>query len=187
LLRLLVEEPAFDDCHALRAVMCGGEALPTQVVARFQRRSKAKLYNVYGPTETIIDSTFWPCEGAEGRASSPIGRPIPNARIYILDDALRPVPIGVAGHMHIGGVGLARGYLNRPELTAEKFIPDPFSAEPGARLYKTGDLARYLPDGNIEFLGRSDHQVKIRGFRIELGEIEAALRGHPAVRDAAVL
>jgi amino acid adenylation domain-containing protein len=187
LLQFLVEEPAFDDSLALRAVMCGGEALPTQVVERFQRRSKAKLYNVYGPTETIIDSTYWLCDGANGRSSSPIGRPIPNARIYILNNALRPLPIGVAGHMHIGGVGLARGYLNRPELTAEKFIPDPFSAEPGARMYKTGDLARYRPDGNIEFLGRADHQVKIRGFRIELGEIEAVLGQHPAVRAAVVL
>jgi amino acid adenylation domain-containing protein len=187
LLQFLVEQPAFDDSLALRAVMCGGEALPTQVVTRFQRRSKAKLYNVYGPTETIIDSTYWLCEGANGRSSSPIGRPIPNARIYILDNALRPLPIGVAGHMHIGGVGLARGYLNRPDLTAEKFIPDPFSAEPGARMYKTGDLARYLPDGNIEFLGRGDLQVKIRGFRIELGEIEAALGQHPAVRKTVVL
>jgi amino acid adenylation domain-containing protein len=187
LLQFLVEEPAFDDSLALRAVMCGGEALPTQVVERFQRRSKARLYNVYGPTETIIDSTCWLCEGASHCSSSPIGRPIPNARIYILNQALHPLPIGVAGQMHIGGVSLARGYLNRPELTAEKFIPDPFSAEPGARMYKTGDLARYLPDGNIEFLGRGDHQVKIRGFRIELGEIEAALGQHPAVRKAVVL
>ncbi len=187
LLRFLVEEPAFDNSVALRAVMCGGEALPNRLAARFQSRSKAKLYNVYGPTETIINSTCWLCDGAGGRSSSPIGRPIPNARIYILDDALRPAPIGVAGQLHVGGVGLARGYLNRPELTAEKFIPDPFSAEPGAQLYKTGDLARYLPDGDIEFLGRGDHQVKIRGFRIELGEIEAALGQHPAVREAAVL
>ena len=187
LLQFLVEEPPFDDSLALRAVMCGGEALPAQVVERFQRRSKAKLYNVYGPTETIIDSTYWLCAEANGQSSSPIGRPIPNARIYILNDALRPLPIGVAGHMHIGGVSLARGYLNRPDLTAEKFIPDPFSAEPGARMYKTGDLARYRPDGNIEFLGRADHQVKIRGFRIELGEIEAALGQHPAVREAMVL
>jgi len=187
LLQFLVEEPAFDDSLALRAVMCGGEALPAQVVERFQRRSKANLYNVYGPTETIIDSTFWLCDGANGRSSSPIGRPIPNARIYILNNALHPLPIGVAGHMHIGGVGLARGYLNRPELTAEKFVPDPFSAEPGARMYKTGDLACYRPDGNIEFLGRADHQVKIRGFRIELGEIEAVLGQHPAVREAVVL
>jgi amino acid adenylation domain-containing protein len=187
LLQFLVEEPAFDDSPALRAVMCGGEALPTQVVERFQRRSKAKLYNVYGPTETIIDSTCWLCEGANHCSSSPIGRPIPNAHIYILNNALHPVPIGVAGQMHIGGVGLARGYLNQPELTAAKFIPDPFSAEPGARMYQTGDLARYLHDGNIEFLGRADHQVKIRGFRIEPGEIEAALGQHPAVRKAVVL
>ena len=187
LLQFLVEEPAFDGSLALRAVMCGGEALPAQLVTRFQRRSKAALYNVYGPTETIINSTYWLCDAAEGRSSIPIGRPIPNARIYILNDALRPVPLGVAGHMHIGGVGLARGYLNRPDLTGEKFIPDPFSAEPGARLYKTGDLARYLPDGNIEFLGRGDHQVKIRGFRIELEEIESTLRRHPDVRDAVVL
>ena len=187
LLQFLVEEPAFDESLALRAIMCGGEVLTTQVVERFQRRSKAKLYNVYGPTETIIDSTCWLCEEANGRSSSPIGRPVPNARIYILNDALRLLPIGVAGQMHIGGVSLARGYLNRPELTAEKFIPDPFSSEPGARMYKTGDLARYLPDGNIEFLGRADHQVKIRGFRIELGEIEAALGQHPAVQKAVVL
>jgi amino acid adenylation domain-containing protein len=187
LLQFLVEEPVFDNSLALRAVMCGGEALPTQLVTRFQSRSKARLFNVYGPTETIIDSTCWLCEAANGGATSPIGRPIPNARIYILDSALRPAPIGVAGELHIGGMGLARGYLNRPELTAAKFIPDPFSVEPGARLFKTGDLARYLPDGNIEFLGRGDDQVKIRGVRIELGEIEAALGQHPAVRKVVVL
>ena len=117
----------------------------------------------------------------------PIGRPLANREIYILDKYGNPVPIGVPGELHIGGTGLARGYLNRPELTAEKFIPNPFSSESGARLYKTGDLARYLPDGNIEFLGRVDHQVKIRGFRIELEEIEAVLRQHPAVREAVVL
>jgi amino acid adenylation domain-containing protein len=186
-LQVLVKEPSFDHCPALRAVMSGGEALPTQVVARFQSRSTAKLYNVYGPTETIIDSTYGLCGEAGDFSSTPIGRPIPNARVHILDDALRPLPIGVAGHLHIGGVGLARGYLNRPDLTAEKFIPDPFSAAPGARLYKSGDLARYLPDGNIEFLGRADHQVKIRGFRIELEEIEAAIRQHPTVRKVVVL
>ena len=186
LLRLLVEEPAFDESLALRAVMCGGEALPPQLVTRFQSRIGAKLYNVYGPTETIIDSTFWPCEECNPHCAVPIGRPIPNAQVYILDDLLRLLPIGVAGDLYIGGVGMARGYVRRPDLTAEKFIPDPFSGEPGARLYNTGDIARYRPDGNIEFLGRTDHQVKIRGFRIELGEIEGTLEQHPAVLQAIV-
>ena len=187
LLRLLVEEPAFDDGLALRATMCGGEALAPQILARFQSRCPAKLYNVYGPTEAIIDSTYWLCEERNAHSAIPIGRPIPNARIYILDDLLRPLPIGVVGNVYIGGAGLARGYFSRPDLTAEKFIPDPFSGEPGARLYNTGDLARYLPDGNIEFLSRTDYQVKIRGFRIELGEIEATLGQHPAVRQSIVL
>jgi len=186
LLRLLVEEPAFDESLALRAVMSGGEALTSQVVKRFQSRIGAKLYNVYGPTETIIDSTFWPCEECTPHCAVPIGRPIPNAQVYILDDLLRLLPVGVAGNLYIGGMGLARGYIGRPDLTAEKFVPDPFSGEPGARLYKTGDLARCRPDGNIEFLGRSDHQVKIRGFRIELGEIEGTLGQHPAVLQAIV-
>jgi aryl carrier-like protein len=110
-----------------------------------------------------------------------------NVRVYLLDQALEPVPVGVAGELYIGGVGVARGYLNRPELTAEKFIADPFTSTPGARLYRTGDLVRYRPDGNIEFLGRIDHQVKLRGFRIELGEIEAALSRHPAIREVVVL
>ena len=154
LLRLLIEEPAFDESLALRAVMCGGEALAPQLVARFQSRSKAKLYNVYGPTETIIDSTYWPCEERNALSAIPIGTAYTERKVCILDDLLRLVPIGVAGDLYIGGVGLARGYVRRPDLTAEKFIPDPFSGDPGARLYKTGDLARYVPDGNIEFLGR---------------------------------
>jgi amino acid adenylation domain-containing protein len=187
LLRLLVEEPAFHESLALRAVMCGGEALPPPTVTLFQSGFGAKLYNVYGPTETIIDSTCWPCEDCNAYSAIPIGRPIPNAQIYILDDLLRPLPIGVGGNLYIGGVGVARGYVTQPDLTAEKFIPDPFSGEPGARLYKTGDLARYRPDGNIEFLGRIDYQVKIRGFRIELGEIEGTLGKHPAVREAIIL
>ena len=186
-LRLLVEEPAFDALAALRAVMCGGEALPAEVVMRLHQRSKAALYNVYGPTETIVDSAYGLCTSDIADSIIPIGRPIPNATIYIADDMLRLVPIGVAGNLYIGGVGLARGYLNRPDLTAEKFIPDPFGAKPGARLYRTGDLARHLPDGSIEFLGRADHQVKIRGFRIELGEIESALRQHPTVRESIVV
>jgi len=186
-LRLLVEEAAFEGPLALRAVMCGGETLPPEVVARFHHGSGASLYNVYGPTETIIDSAYGLCERSGAHSSVSIGRPIPNARIYIVDDMLRLVPIGAAGNLYIGGVGLARGYLNRPDLTAEKFIPDPFGGDPGARLYNTGDLARHLPDGGIEFLGRADHQVKIRGFRIELGEIESVLRQHPAVRESIVV
>jgi amino acid adenylation domain-containing protein len=166
--------------------LCGGEALPTDLAARLRARC-GTLWNLYGPTETTIWSTLQRVEQTDGEAIVPIGRPIANTRLYLLDRGLQPVPIGVPGELYIGGEGLARGYLNRPALTAEKFVPDPFSAEPGARLYRTGDLARYLPDGTIEFLGRLDHQVKVRGFRIELGEIEAALLRHPAVRAAVVV
>ena len=187
LLRLIVEEPAFEDASTMRAVMSGGEALTPQTVKRFQSRIGAKLYNVYGPTETIIDSTYWPVAESGEQSNVSIGRPIPNAQVYILDDLFRRVAIGVTGHLYIGGIGLARGYVGRPELTGDKFVPDPFSGKLGARLYKTGDLARYRPDGNIDYLGRGDHQVKIRGFRIELGEIEGTLALHPAVLEAIVL
>lgn len=118
---------------------------------------------------------------------SNIGKQIPDLEVYVLDACQQPVPIGVAGELYIGGAGLARGYLNRPELTAERFIPHPFSSDPGARLYRTGDLARYLPDGNLDYLGRIDHQVKIRGFRIELGEIESALNAHVSIKEAVVI
>ena len=140
---------------------------------------------MYGPTETTIWSTVHQVSSTEGPVL--VGRPIANTRIYILDRYMQPTPIGVPGELCIGGTGVARGYLNRSELTEEKFIADPFSQEPGARIYRTGDRARYLADGNIELLGRIDHQVKVRGFRIELGEIEAVLREHPALRDAVVL
>ena len=143
-----------------------------------------QIWNIYGPTEATANASATRL-GAGDEVT--IGRPIANAQIYILNTCLRPVPIGVQGELYIGGAGVARGYLNRPRLTAENFLPDPFSTAPGARLYRTGDLARYRPDGNIEFLGRADDQVKIRGFRIELGEIEAALGQHPAVREAVVL
>ena len=133
-----------------------------------------------------MDVTWWRCDPAGARRTVPIGRPIANTQIYLLDRSLQPVPVGVPGELHIGGVGLGRGYLNRPDVTADRFIPDPFGG-PGARLYKSGDLARHLPDGAIEFLGRIDHQVKMRGFRIELGEIESRLRDHAAVRDAVVV
>ena len=175
---------------SLRMLVMGGERASMEKFAEWQRYG-VPLIHVYGLTETAVTSTVFksPLDFAEGHGYSelPIGRPIANTQIHLLDEGFEPVPVGVPGELYIGGDGLARGYLNRPELTAERFLPNPFSAEPGARLYRTGDLARYLPDGNIEFLGRIDHQVKIRGFRIELGEVEAALEGHPAVAQAVVV
>jgi amino acid adenylation domain-containing protein len=172
-----------------RSFIIGGENLRAENVAFWRDYApETVLVNEYGPTETVVGCCVYTISAATPRTGSiPIGRPIANTRIYILDNQLQPVPTGVPGELYIGGAGVARGYLNRPELTAEKFIADPFSTEPGARLYRTGDLARYLPDGNIEFLGRLDHQVKIRGFRIELGEIEAVLRQHPTVQEVVVL
>jgi acyl carrier protein len=145
------------------------------------------LHNLYGPTEASIDVTAWECSRDSHRAIVPIGRPIANTQVYILDQYLAPAPIGVAGEIYIGGLGLARGYLNQPELIAEKFIYHSFEGEPAQRLYKTGDLARYLSDGNIEFVGRTDDQVKLRGYRIELGEIEALLGQHPMVQRSVVV
>nr|WP_279610826.1 non-ribosomal peptide synthetase [Burkholderia gladioli] len=145
------------------------------------------VFNAYGPTESTVCATLWRCPPGFTGETIPIGKPIANTRIYLLDAHGQPVPLGAVGELHIGGDGLARGYLNRPELTTERFLDDPFDPRPGARMYRSGDLARYLPDGNIVFLGRNDHQVKIRGFRIELGEIEARLAAHPAVREAVVL
>ncbi|TMJ07570.1 MAG: amino acid adenylation domain-containing protein, partial [Bacillati bacterium ANGP1] len=165
-------------------ILCGGEALPRELATALANRSSA-VWNMYGPTETTVWSTVYPFSSGDGPV--PIGRPIANTETYVLDAHLQPLPVGVAGELYIGGDGVARGYRGRPEQTAEKFIPDPFSKEPGARLYKTGDRARYRPDGNIEFLGRLDDQVKIRGFRIELGELEAVLGSHPGVREAVVL
>ena len=187
LLRVLLNEPLFTNCRSLKRVFCGGEALPGDLVESFFARLGAELNNLYGPTEATIDATSHPCERKLTRRMIPIGCPVANTQIYLLDQALSPMPIGMVGELYIGGAGLARGYLHKPELTAEKFIPNPFSVEPGARMYRTGDLARYLPDGNIEFLGRIDHQVKVRGFRVELGEIEAILSQHPSVSDAVVV
>ncbi len=171
----------------LRTVNLAGEPLVHALARRIYAVPTIKrLLNLYGPTEDTTYSTF-----AEGRPETglapQIGRPIANTTLYVLDAAMQPVPIGVPGELYIGGEGLARGYLNRPELTAERFVPHPFSVEPGEKLYRTGDLVRYLPNGEVVFLGRLDDQVKIRGFRIELGEIEAALGKHPQIRDAAVL
>lgn len=168
---------------ALRQITVAGEACSPDITSRW---AQGRLFlNLYGPTETTIWATVAQC--TESTQKPPIGRPIDNTQVYILGEHFEPTPIGVPGELYIGGVGLARGYLNRPELTAEQFIPNPFSQIPGARLYKTGDLVRYLPDGNLEFLGRIDHQVKLRGFRIELGEIEALLSTHPMVRETAVI
>ncbi|MBZ5522272.1 MAG: amino acid adenylation domain-containing protein [Acidobacteriia bacterium] len=190
--RQLMAAQAAEAGHRLRYVIFGGEALEVSTLRPWYEREpnrETRLINMYGITETTVHVTYCPLEEADTLTPgpSPIGRRIPDLTIYILDRHRQPAPIGVAGEMYVGGAGVARGYLNRPELTAERFIADPFSTDPHARLYKTGDLARFRPDGNIEYLGRNDHQVKIRGFRIELGEIEARLVEHPGVREAAVL
>ncbi|WP_414542084.1 amino acid adenylation domain-containing protein [Nostoc sp. CCY0012] len=187
MLQVFLEAPGVEKLKSIKRIICSGEALPFALQKHFFNIFDAELHNLYGPTEAAIDVTFWKCQKASDKSIVPIGRPIANTQIYLLDSHLQPVPIGVAGELHIGGVGVARGYLNRLDLTNEKFISHPFSEEPQSRLYKTGDLARYLPDGNIEYLGRIDHQVKIRGFRIELGEIETVLSQHPSVREAVVL
>jgi len=168
---------------ALETVIAAGESCPRELVARWGQRRR--FFNAYGPTETTVCASLALCDEKKEQSPS-IGRPIANTQLYILDPHLQPAPVGVSGELYVSGVSLARGYLNRPDLTAEKFIPHPFSEERGARLYKTGDLVRYQSDGNIEFLGRADQQVKIRGFRIEVGEIEAVLGQHPAVGKAVV-
>lgn len=187
MLQVFLEEPGLDRIESLRKVLCSGEALSFELQERFFARLNAELHNLYGPTEAAIDVTHWTCDRTSGRKVVPIGRPIANTQIYLLDRNYEPVPAGVAGQLHIAGAGLARGYHGQPGLTAEKFVANPFSGEPGSRLYKTGDLARYLDDGSIEFLGRIDHQVKLRGFRIELGEIEAVMKQHPGVRELLVI
>lgn len=180
--RLLLEAGWQGNKHL--TMLCGGEALPRDLATHLITKGSA-LWNLYGPTETTIWSAVCRVDSQDQRMS--IGHPIANTQIYILDSHLQPVPVGVPGDLYIGGDGLARGYFNRPDLTQERFIPNPFSDKPGARLYKTGDLGRYFSDGSIEFLGRTDGQVKMRGFRIELGEIENVLAQAPGVREAVVL
>ena len=177
--------PAAPRCTSLRHVICGGDALPTELVERFHEVMDVELVNVYGPTEASIESTFWRSHPGEPAPVAPIGRPVWNSRMWVLDRNLRPVPPGVLGELYIAGAGLARGYLNRATLTAQRFVAA-IDGEPGERMYRTGDLVRWSADGQLHFAGRVDSQVKIRGVRIELGEIEAAVRALPGVVDAAV-
>src|SRR5579885_1896739 len=171
------------------ALIIGGEALRAQSVEPWRRSAPGtRLINEYGPTETVVGCCIYEVVAQDASSGElPIGRPIANTTLYVLDQHLRPVPVGVPGELYIGGRGVARGYVQRPELTAERFLPDPYGGMPGSRLYKTGDLARYRADGVLEFLGRVDHQVKLRGYRVELGEIESVLLQHPAIQEAAVI
>lgn len=191
LLQMFLEYGEIENCHSLTHIFCGGEALPVAMVENLLSKLNVNFHNLYGPTEACIDATFLSFTKENNHYIKqnmlPIGRPIANTQTYVLDAHLQPVPIGVPGELYIGGMGLARGYCQLPQLTRDKFIAHPFSDNPDSRLYKTGDLVRYLPDGNIEFIGRIDHQVKIRGFRIELGEIEAVLTQHPNVLNAVVV
>jgi amino acid adenylation domain-containing protein len=173
-----------DSCQSLKTIVSAGESCSAEIVERCA--PGRRFINAYGPTETSVCASLWVCQDIPS-GPPPVGRPIANMQIYLLDQDRQPVPVNVQGEIYIGGIGVARGYLHRPDLTAERFVPNPFSDEPGARLYRTGDAALYLPDGQIEYLGRLDHQVKIRGHRIEPGEIETALRQHPSVRDAVVV
>ncbi|WP_248800725.1 amino acid adenylation domain-containing protein [Pseudomonas sp. MWU13-2105] len=188
MLQLFLDQVEPQRLPALRQVLCSGEALPYALQERFfEQLPTVQLHNLYGPTEAAIDVTSWHCRPSLHEGIVPIGKPIANIQLHILDANLQLLPPGIAGELHIGGIGVARGYLNRPELSAERFIRDPFQVAPQARLYKTGDLGRWLADGSIEYLGRNDFQVKIRGLRIELGEIEARLVACPGVKDAVVI
>ncbi|SBT41188.1 non-ribosomal peptide synthetase [Micromonospora narathiwatensis] len=200
MLAAFLAEPAAAGCTGLRRVICSGEALPADLAERFHATLDPAgahgigLHNLYGPTEASVDVTYWPCR--PGERTVPIGVPVWNTRLYVLDGFLRPVPPGVAGELYLAGVQLARGYRGRAGLTAQRFVADPFAATlaatdpsvtPGERMYRTGDVVRWRPDGVLEYVGRTDHQVKIRGFRIELGEIEATLAEHPSVGQCVVL
>ncbi|MET0398428.1 MAG: non-ribosomal peptide synthase/polyketide synthase, partial [Longimicrobiaceae bacterium] len=186
MLQAFLEGADPERCRSLRRVVCSGEALPAELTERFFAALPwAELHNLYGPTEAAVDVTHHACVRTPGRVV-PIGRPVANTRVYVLDGRLEPAPMGVAGELYIGGVQVGRGYLGRPELTAERFVPDPFG-EPGARLYRTGDRTRWLASGEVEYLGRTDFQVKIRGFRVEPGEVEAALLAHAPVREALMM
>jgi len=188
MLQVFLQEPVAATCDSLVRVICSGEALPHDLQTRFYNLFAAtELHNLYGPTEAAIDVTYWACPREGSKGIVPIGRPVANTHIYIVDECGNPAPVGVPGELWIGGIQVARGYVNRPDLTADRFIPDPFANDENARIYRTGDLARYRTDGVIEFLGRIDHQVKLRGFRIELGEIETAVTSMHQVENCCVL
>jgi amino acid adenylation domain-containing protein len=185
LLGVLVQEPWLSECGSLRYVISGGEKLSLEVMRQFHELSRAELHHSYGPTETAIAATEWTCVAGAERVL--MGKAIANTQLYVLDQQMELLPVGVTGELYIGGAGVGRGYAGQAQLTAERFVPDRFSGKAGARLYRTGDLVRYDEEGNLEFAGRVDEQVKLRGYRIELGEIEAVLRGHQQVSGAVVL
>ncbi len=186
MLRVLLDSHGLQNCLSLRTVICGGESLRAELVDQFHEVINAELHNQYGPTESTITATSTACD-KPGKDVISIGRPIANAQVYVLDKSMQLLPIEVVGEIYIGGEGLARCYVNRPDLTADRFIPNPFSLSQGDRLYRSGDLAYFLPDGSLHFLGRSDHQVKVRGYRIELSEVEAAFKLFSQIDDVAVV
>ena len=187
-LQVLTEVGGMERCTELRRLFCGGEALPAELLGRIATiLPSAQVTNLYGPTETTVYSTYWTLDRTGFDGSAPIGRPVANTRVYVLDAARAPMPIGVPGELYIAGTGVSHGYLGREELTAEKFVPDSFAPIPGARMYRTGDRVRWRADGMLEYLGRIDHQVKLRGHRIELGEVESVLANHPGVATAVAI
>jgi acyl-coenzyme A synthetase/AMP-(fatty) acid ligase/acyl carrier protein len=187
MLTIFLEEKGLKNCTSLRRVFCSGEAITMAQQNRFFEIFDIELHNLYGPTEAAVEVTRWQCQPNDVGQIVPIGIPVANTQIYILDEYLQPVPIGTPGELYIAGIQVARGYLNRPELTAERFVNDPFITQSKAKMYRSGDLARHRPNGVIEYLGRVDYQIKLRGFRIELGEIEAILESHPEVHQAVVV
>ena len=185
MLRFFLDHPEVGECGTIRRVFASGEVLPADIVKTFfARLPTARLANLYGPTEAAIDVSYWECRPDDLRPTVPIGRPVANTQLHVLDRRLQLRPIGCPGELFIGGAQVGMGYVSRPDLTAANFVDDPFSV---GTLYRTGDMARWLGEGVVEFLGRADHQIKIRGMRIELGEIEAVLLGHPAIAEAVVM
>jgi amino acid adenylation domain-containing protein len=187
MLQVFLDEERITRCESVRRVFCGGESLPVELQERFFANMRARLHHQYGPTEATVDVLVWDCDPDNEPGFVPIGRPIANTQVYILDSERQAVPVGVSGEIYIAGESLARGYWGDAVQTAEKFIPNPFSHQPGARMYRSGDQGRFRPDGSVEFLGRLDQQVKIRGFRIELGEISAVLGQLPSVKQVFVM